>query len=120
SLNKEFGENATQALLKEANQVGLDIENELPTMSKIKNAVFTAEDNLPKIEEFKEKVIEIDEHQDDITHYKDEFEALGNYKGDINEGVDVHDLKTSFEKWNFVKLAKPLIGVSILIVVVGL
>ena len=38
----------------------------------------------------------------------------------INEGVDVHDLKTSFEKWNFVKLAKPLIGVSILIVVVGL
>ncbi|MCP8588597.1 hypothetical protein NMF07_21545, partial [Acinetobacter baumannii] len=39
---------------------------------------------------------------------------------DINEGVDVHDLKTSFEKWNFVKLAKPLIGVSILIVVVGL
>lgn len=87
SLNKEFGENATQALLKEANQVGLDLENELPTLSKIKNAVYTAEDNLPKIEEFKEKVIEIDEHQDDITKYKDEFEALGNYKGDINEGV---------------------------------
>ena len=38
---------------------------------------------------------------------------------DINEGIDVHDLKTSFEKWNFVKLAKPLIGLSILIVVVG-
>ncbi|MCY1028994.1 YhgE/Pip domain-containing protein, partial [Mammaliicoccus sciuri] len=87
SLNKEFGENATKALLKEANQVGLDLENELPTLSKIKNAVYTAEDNLPKIEEFKEKVIEIDEHQDDITKYKDEFEALGNYKGDINEGV---------------------------------
>ena len=87
SLNKEFGENATQALLIEANQVGLDLENELPTLSKIKNAVYTAEDNLPKIEEFKEKVIEIDEHQDDITKYKDEFEALGNYKGDINEGV---------------------------------
>ncbi len=29
-------------------------------------------------------------------------------------------LKLHFEKWNFVKLAKPLIGVSILIVVVGL
>lgn len=43
-----------------------------------------------------------------------------NKRHDINEGVDVHDLKTSFEKWNFVKLAKPLIGVSILIVVVGL
>ena len=39
---------------------------------------------------------------------------------DINEGVDVHDLKTSYEKWNFVKLAKPLIGFSILILIVGI
>lgn len=39
---------------------------------------------------------------------------------DISEGKDAHDLKTSFEKWNFVKLAKPLISLSILIVVVGL
>lgn len=55
--------------------------------------------------------------------FKNQFWLLGvkkNKRHDINEGVDVHDLKTSFEKWNFVKLAKPLIGVSILIVVVGL
>ncbi|HEH1992710.1 TPA: protein translocase subunit SecDF [Staphylococcus aureus] len=55
--------------------------------------------------------------------FKNQFWLFGVKKikrHDINEGVDVHDLKTSFEKWNFVKLAKPLIGVSILIVVVGL
>ncbi|HDC6075536.1 TPA: protein translocase subunit SecDF [Staphylococcus aureus] len=55
--------------------------------------------------------------------FKNQFWLFGvkkNKRNDINEGVDVHDLKTSFEKWNFVKLAKPLIGVSILIVVVGL
>ncbi len=55
--------------------------------------------------------------------FKNRFWLFGvkkNKRHDINEGVDVHDLKTSFEKWNFVKLAKPLIGVSILIVVVGL
>ncbi|HCZ9827210.1 TPA: protein translocase subunit SecDF [Staphylococcus aureus] len=55
--------------------------------------------------------------------FKNHFWLFGvkkNKRHDINEGVDVHDLKTSFEKWNFVKLAKPLIGVSILIVVVGL
>ncbi|HHW5697592.1 TPA: protein translocase subunit SecDF [Staphylococcus aureus] len=55
--------------------------------------------------------------------FKNQFCLFGvkkNKRHDINEGVDVHDLKTSFEKWNFVKLAKPLIGVSILIVVVGL
>lgn len=55
--------------------------------------------------------------------FKNQYWLFGvkkNNRHDINEGVDVHDLKTSFEKWNFVKLAKPLIGVSILIVVVGL
>ncbi|MCP8600763.1 hypothetical protein NMF09_20350, partial [Acinetobacter baumannii] len=55
--------------------------------------------------------------------FKNQYWLFGVKKNklhDINEGVDVHDLKTSFEKWNFVKLAKPLIGVSILIVVVGL
>ncbi|HBI1499609.1 TPA: protein translocase subunit SecDF [Staphylococcus aureus] len=55
--------------------------------------------------------------------FKNQYWLFGvkkNERHDINEGVDVHDLKTSFEKWNFVKLAKPLIGVSILIVVVGL
>lgn len=55
--------------------------------------------------------------------FKNQYWLFGvkkNKRHDINEGVDVHDLKTSFEKWNFVKLAKPLIGVSILIVVVGL
>ena len=29
-------------------------------------------------------------------------------------------MKTSFERWNFVKLAKPLIGLSILILIVGI
>lgn len=55
--------------------------------------------------------------------FKNQYWLFGvnkNKRHNINEGVDVHDLKTSFEKWNFVKLAKPLIGLSILIVVVGL
>ncbi|CDR63375.1 TPA: protein translocase subunit SecDF [Staphylococcus argenteus] len=55
--------------------------------------------------------------------FKNQYWLFGvnkNKRHNISEGVDVHDLKTSFEKWNFVKLAKPLIGVSILIVVVGL
>lgn len=38
---------------------------------------------------------------------------------DINEGIDVHDLKTPYEKWNFMKLAKPLLSLSVLIIIVG-
>lgn len=57
------------------------------------------------------------------NYFKKKYWMFGvnkNNRHDINEGVDVHDLKTAFEKWNFVKLAKPLIGVSILILVIGI
>ena len=48
------------------------------------------------------------------------FGVKNKHRHDINEGKDVHDLKTSYEKWNFVKLAKSLITLSVLILVVGL
>lgn len=57
------------------------------------------------------------------NYFKKKYWMFGvnkNNRHDINEGVDVHDLKTAFEKWNFVKLAKPLIGVSIFILVIGI
>lgn len=38
---------------------------------------------------------------------------------DINDGKDVHDLKTPYEKWDFMKLAKPLLSLSVLIIIVG-
>ncbi|MCU5746048.1 protein translocase subunit SecDF [Staphylococcus sp. SQ8-PEA] len=47
------------------------------------------------------------------------FGVSNKNRHDINEGKDVHDLKTPFERLNFVKLAKPLLSLSILIVIVG-
>ena len=38
---------------------------------------------------------------------------------DINEGKEVHDLKTPYERWDFMKLAKPLLSLSVLILIVG-
>ena len=38
---------------------------------------------------------------------------------DINEGIDVHQLKTSFERWDFMKLAKPLFSASIVVIIIG-
>lgn len=38
---------------------------------------------------------------------------------DVNDSKDIHDLKTPYEKIDFVKLAKPLISLSILILIVG-
>ncbi|MCG7338531.1 protein translocase subunit SecDF [Staphylococcus sp. ACRSN] len=38
---------------------------------------------------------------------------------DINDSKDVHDLKTPYEKIDFMKLAKPLISLSVLIIIIG-
>ncbi|KRG10352.1 protein translocase subunit SecDF [Staphylococcus sp. NAM3COL9] len=56
------------------------------------------------------------------NYFKKSYWLFGVNKKDIyniNEEKDVHDLKTPYERWNFMKLAKPLLSLSILIIVVG-
>ncbi|MDK4214015.1 YhgE/Pip domain-containing protein [Staphylococcus warneri] len=81
--NEQFNQTVTKALLSEANKVGLKIEDEVPTINKIKNAVYAANQSLPEINKFKNKIIYLNEHQDDLDRYANQFRNLGNYKGDI-------------------------------------
>lgn len=56
------------------------------------------------------------------NYFKNKLSWFGVKKSerfDINDGKDVHDLKTSYEKWNFVKLAKPLLSLSVIIIIIG-
>ena len=61
--NEQFNKTVTRALLEEANKAGLTIEENVPTINKIKNAVYSADKALPKINDFANKIV--------------------NYKGDI-------------------------------------
>ncbi|PTU87674.1 YhgE/Pip domain-containing protein [Staphylococcus pasteuri] len=81
--NEQFNQTVTKALLAEANKVGLKIEDEVPTINKIKNAVYAANKSLPEINKFKDKIIYLNDHQDDLDQYANQFRNLGNYKGDI-------------------------------------
>ena len=63
----------TQALLSEANKVGLTLEDNVPTINKIKNAVYQANNALPKINEFAIKVIYLNNHQDELDNYANKF-----------------------------------------------
>lgn len=38
---------------------------------------------------------------------------------DINQGKEIHDLKTPYERINFMKLAKPLLSLSVVILILG-
>ena len=56
------------------------------------------------------------------NYFKNKLSWFGVKKSerfDINDGKDVHDLKTPYEKWNFVKLAKPLLSLSVIIIIIG-
>ncbi|PTE84742.1 protein translocase subunit SecDF [Staphylococcus equorum] len=56
------------------------------------------------------------------NYFKKSYWLFGVNKKDIhniNEEKDIHDLKTPYERWDFMKLAKPLLSLSVLIIIVG-
>ena len=56
------------------------------------------------------------------NYFKNKLSWFGVKKSerfDINVGKDIHDLKTPYEKWDFVKLAKPLLSLSVVIIIIG-
>ena len=81
--NKQFNKTVATALLSEANKVGLSIEDNVPTINKIKSAVYQANNSLPKINQFADKIIELNKHQDDLDAYANQFRSLGKYKGNV-------------------------------------
>ena len=80
--NKQFNETVTKALLQEANKVGIQLEDEVPTINKIKMQ-FMRHDSLPQINKIADRIEYLNDHQDDLDKYANQFRALGNYKGDI-------------------------------------
>src|SRR5699024_516595 len=86
--NEQINETVTKALLDEANRLGVKLEEEIPTINKIEDAVSKANDSIPQINDFADKIIYLDENQDEIDNYADEFRALGNHKGEVIDAAD--------------------------------
>lgn len=78
----------TQALLDEANRLGVKLEEEIPTINKIEDAVSKANEAMPKINDFADTLIYLDENQDQIDDYADRFRELGDYKGEVIDAAD--------------------------------
>ncbi|MFQ3802117.1 protein translocase subunit SecDF [Staphylococcus equorum] len=56
------------------------------------------------------------------NYFKKAYWLFGVNKKDIhniNEEKDIHDLRTPYESWDFMKLAKPLLSLSAIIIIVG-
>lgn len=86
--NKQFNSTVSKALLEAANKVGLKIEDEIPTINKIKNAVYAANEALPQINAIGDKILYLNDHQDELDQYANEFRGLSRYKEDVLDAQD--------------------------------
>ena len=85
--NDKFDQTVTKALLEIANDLGIQLEDEIPTINKIKNGVYKANEAMPKINELSKKILYLDENQDKIDQYADQFRNAGQYKDEVMRAV---------------------------------
>ncbi|MEB7754503.1 YhgE/Pip domain-containing protein [Staphylococcus pseudoxylosus] len=86
--NDQFNETVTKALLNEANRFGVKLEEQIPTINKIEDAVSKANNSIPKINDLADKIIYLDENQDEIDNYADKFRALDTHKREVIDAAD--------------------------------
>ncbi|USG65661.1 YhgE/Pip domain-containing protein [Brevibacillus ruminantium] len=65
-INENFTEAVSEALLTKLKEVGIQIEEQLPTIRKIENGIFELEKRLPEIQAAGQKVLELEQKLPDI------------------------------------------------------
>ncbi|WP_243291910.1 YhgE/Pip domain-containing protein [Bacillus sp. FJAT-47783] len=82
-INESFVKSVSEALLKEFNRIGIELEKELPTIRHIENRLFELEEHLPEIEKagdqllaFEQKLPEIREKGEKIVVLEDKLPEI--------------------------------------------
>lgn len=65
-INENFTEAVSQALLTKLAEIGIQIEEQLPTIRKIQSGIYDLESKLPEIEAAGQKVLELEQKLPDI------------------------------------------------------
>ena len=101
TINDEFVQTTSSALLDEFNQAGLKLEKELPTLNQIKDAVYSTYNHLDELDDAAQLILEMDQKQEDIEHYADEFHKLNRYEDDIRQaGQHINTAYNNMDKIN--------------------
>lgn len=65
-INENFTKEVSEALLKKLSEVGIKIEEQLPTIRKVERGIFDLESRLPEIQAAGQKVLELENKLPDI------------------------------------------------------
>lgn len=88
TINDEFVQTTAKTLLEEFNNAGIELEENLPTLQKIRDAVYNLHDHIDDIDEAGDLIVQLDEDQDKIQNYADTLDSLQEYESNIREGGD--------------------------------
>ncbi|MFP3885837.1 YhgE/Pip domain-containing protein [Priestia filamentosa] len=65
-VSEKFVKTATKSMFEEFNRIGIELEQELPTIRNFENRVFVLEEKLPEIEDMGNKALEIEQKLPEI------------------------------------------------------
>ncbi|WP_152656159.1 YhgE/Pip domain-containing protein [Oceanobacillus sp. CFH 90083] len=88
TINDEFVQTTTKTLLEEFNNAGIELEQNLPTLQKIRDAVYNLHDHIDDIDEAGDLIVQLDEDEENIQSYADKLDSLQEYEENIREGGD--------------------------------
>ncbi|WP_246218292.1 YhgE/Pip domain-containing protein [Litoribacterium kuwaitense] len=60
-INENFTEAVSETVLSRLKELGIELENQLPTIRKIEQGIFTLEDKLPEINEASQSILTLEE-----------------------------------------------------------
>lgn len=87
-INDKLIEETSKALLEQLDKLGIKMEEELPTMRKIKRIVDEIHKSFPEINHFAESLMEIEENWDKIDNRIEQFIGLQDYFPQIDKGAE--------------------------------
>ena len=100
-MNDQFIEETSSALFEQFDELGIRIEEELPTMRRVKSIVDDLDERFPEIDQFADRLIEVEENWDEIDRNVDQFLAMEDYFPAIHQGAELlFDLEEEFPKIN--------------------
>ncbi|WP_167629292.1 YhgE/Pip domain-containing protein [Listeria valentina] len=86
-ISSEFVGTVSKSVLAEFNKAGIDLENELPTIRKVKNKVFAVQDAIPEMNKMGEEAQRIELKLPEIKEKAAQVEELSDRIPELNEAA---------------------------------
>ncbi|WP_066186960.1 YhgE/Pip domain-containing protein [Gracilibacillus timonensis] len=87
-INDQFVEETSNTLFREFDNLGIRIEEELPTIRRIEHSLFELDDRMPEIVNIGHFIEGVEQDWGNIEEQIDRFMAIQDYLPQIHEGAD--------------------------------